>query len=97
MNPLENAIETIKEKNLDLLIKTHSSIEIIKKISITSPLIIKTKENLVRNGKDIISQLGMVLNGNINHIIFYIFMNNFLQVHWMLQSMEEYKTTKKLF
>ena len=27
MNPVENAIETIKEKNLDLLIKTHSSIE----------------------------------------------------------------------
>ena len=66
MNPLENAIETIKEKNLDLLIKTHSSIEINRKISNISPLIIKTKENLVRNGKDIISQLGMVLNGK-NH------------------------------
>ena len=63
MNPVENAIETIKEKNLDLLIKTHSSIEIKKKISNISPLIIKSKESLIRNGKDLISQLGMILNG----------------------------------
>ena len=63
MNPLENAIETIKEKNQDLLIKTHSSIEIKKRISNTSPLVLKNKENLIRSGKDIISQLGMVLNG----------------------------------
>ena len=63
MNPLENAIETIKEKNQDLLIKTHSSIEIKKRISNTSPLVLKNKENLIRSGKDIISQLWMVLNG----------------------------------
>jgi hypothetical protein len=63
MNPVENAIETIKEKNLDLLIKTHSSIETKKKITNISPLVLKNKENLIRNGKDIISQLGMVLNG----------------------------------
>lgn len=63
MNPLENAIETIKEKNLDLLIKTYSSIEINKKISNLSPLILKNKDYLIRNAKDLISQLGMVLNG----------------------------------
>lgn len=63
MNPVENAIETIKEKNLDLLIKTHASLEIKKKIATISPYILKTKENIVRNGKDLISQLGMVLNG----------------------------------
>ena len=67
MNPIENAIETIKEKNQDLLIKTHSSIEINKRISNTSPLVLKNKENLIRTGKDVISQLGMVLNG-IFHI-----------------------------
>lgn len=63
MNPLENAIETIKEKNLDLLIKTHASLELKKKIANISPIILKNKENLVRNGKDLISQLGMILNG----------------------------------
>lgn len=59
---MENALETIKEKNQDILIKANSSLEYQKKLEASSPLN-KNREGMSRAAKDHISQLGMVLNG----------------------------------
>lgn len=64
LSPLENALETIKEKNKDILIKANSSLEYEKKLEALSPLN-KYRETMSRTAKDHISQLGMVLNGNL--------------------------------
>ena len=62
---MENALETIKEKNKDILVKANSSLEYQKRLEALSPLN-KHTESMSRSAKDHISQLGMVLNGKQN-------------------------------